>query len=222
MTGTVDESTGESTGSGELLRVQLTIRPHPDSHCILVNEAEDTEDLTHNFKSRRNGTGEVSPEEPDAGGCGHCRTVFTDTDTKDQKYVSSEANQKCICPVFENNDCISEVRRVRSGSLVVVVTVQNRSELRQLIEDLRSVDAMLSVDWLVNGGEDRSTTEIDVNSITTKQQEALETAIDEGYYETPRETDLKDLAEELGISESAASQRLNTAEMKLVKSFMNE
>jgi len=222
MTKAVDKSSGCSGASGELLRVQLTITPHPESHCVLVNEAADTEDLTHNFKSGEQDVGDQSSEMEDGFACGHCHTVLTETDTQDQKYLRSEANTNCICPVFEDNDCVSEVRRVKSGSLVIVVTVQNRNELRQLIKDLRTVDATLSVDWLVKGGEGRSTTEIDVNSITTKQQEALETAIDEGYYETPRETNLEDLADELNISESAASQRLNTAEMKLVKSFMNE
>lgn len=222
MTSSVDNAPRSSGESEELLRIQLTITPHPESHCALANEAGDTEELTHNFKSEGAPDGARSREGEHRFQCGHCHTVLTEADTQNQKYISSEANKKCICPVFENNECISEVRSVQSGSLVIVVTVQSRNELRQLIRDLRNVDASLSVDWLVNGGEDRSTTEIDVNSITAKQQEALETAIEEGYYETPRETNLEELAGELGISESAASQRLNTAEMKLVKSFMNE
>jgi predicted DNA binding protein len=42
-----------------------------------------------------------------------------------------------------------------------------------------------------------------------------------GYYEQPRTTDLGAIADELGVSESAVSQRLNNAETKLVEAYLH-
>lgn len=44
--------------------------------------------------------------------------------------------------------------------------------------------------------------------LTDTQRETLETALDVGYFEIPRETDLVELANRLGVSDTAASQRL--------------
>lgn len=44
--------------------------------------------------------------------------------------------------------------------------------------------------------------------ITPGQHEALQLALRRGYFSVPRETTLVDLAEELGISDSAVSQRI--------------
>jgi len=44
--------------------------------------------------------------------------------------------------------------------------------------------------------------------LTDEQQEVLGAALEHGYFEVPRETTLDDLGDKLGISDSAASQRL--------------
>jgi predicted DNA binding protein len=44
--------------------------------------------------------------------------------------------------------------------------------------------------------------------ITPQQQEALVTAVSNGYFEVPRQTTLKEVAGELGISPQAASERI--------------
>ncbi|MCO8267596.1 helix-turn-helix domain-containing protein [Haloferax sp. AB510] len=44
--------------------------------------------------------------------------------------------------------------------------------------------------------------------ITDEQQEALVTAVSEGYFEVPRQTTLSEVADRLGISPQAASERV--------------
>jgi len=44
--------------------------------------------------------------------------------------------------------------------------------------------------------------------LTDDQREALEAALEAGYFEVPRRTNLVELADQLGISDSALSQRL--------------
>ncbi|MFC6730931.1 helix-turn-helix domain-containing protein, partial [Natronoarchaeum mannanilyticum] len=52
--------------------------------------------------------------------------------------------------------------------------------------------------------------------VTEAQREAIRVADRLGYYDDPRDADLGDVADELGISRSAASQRLNGAASTLV------
>lgn len=52
--------------------------------------------------------------------------------------------------------------------------------------------------------------------LTDKQQEALVTAWDAGYFETPRNVMLADVAESLGITHQSLSQRLRRAHHELI------
>ena len=53
--------------------------------------------------------------------------------------------------------------------------------------------------------------------LTDKQREMLVRAVDRGYFEVPRGTDLRVLADEMGISHQAASERLRRAVDLLVR-----
>lgn len=46
------------------------------------------------------------------------------------------------------------------------------------------------------------------DSLTAEQRDALDRAVDSGYFQVPRQTTLVQLADEMGISDSAVSQRL--------------
>lgn len=48
----------------------------------------------------------------------------------------------------------------------------------------------------------------EIPEITETHREAVETALKHGYFQIPREVNLEDLAEEMGISEQRVSQRL--------------
>jgi len=61
-----------------------------------------------------------------------------------------------------------------------------------------------------------------VDTLTDRQETVMRRAFEMGYYEQPRTTDLGAIASELGVSESAVSQRLNSAETKLVKAYLND
>jgi hypothetical protein len=203
----------------EVLRAQLAVRPHPESSCAVVGGDREAAAVTHHLKRggpRADGT------EP-RGGCEcHAEVVYTEGGEQSREYHTSPVSSKCICPVFEQHDCVPEIKAVENGSIIVVVSVPNRAALRQLLDGLRQVGAVVVVDWLVSGDNSEVTTEIDVSSITSKQRQALERALEAGYYDEPREADLADLADELGISRSAVSQRLNAAETKLVKAFLDD
>ena len=57
--------------------------------------------------------------------------------------------------------------------------------------------------------------------LTPKQMELIQTAVDEGYYDTPRECTLTELAEAVDIAKSTCSETLHRAEEKIVKEFVD-
>lgn len=58
--------------------------------------------------------------------------------------------------------------------------------------------------------------------LTDGQRELLVSAIRAGYYDTPRESTLTELADRHGIAKSTASERLHRAEGKVIKRFAED
>lgn len=56
--------------------------------------------------------------------------------------------------------------------------------------------------------------------LTDSQLELVHTAIDNGYYDTPRRCSLTELARESGIAKSTCSETLHRAEGKIIKQFI--
>lgn len=55
--------------------------------------------------------------------------------------------------------------------------------------------------------------------LTRSQREVLVTAHELGYFEVPRRSTLEDVAGQIGISDSAASERLRRAQNKIARTF---
>lgn len=58
--------------------------------------------------------------------------------------------------------------------------------------------------------------------LTAAQWEALTTAFDAGYFEIPRRTSLEDIADQLGISRQATSERIRRAQAALLDRQLNK
>ncbi|NHN42771.1 helix-turn-helix domain-containing protein [Halorubellus sp. JP-L1] len=56
--------------------------------------------------------------------------------------------------------------------------------------------------------------------LTERQRDLLDAAVDAGYYDTPRECSLTDLADRVGIAKSTCSSTLHRAEEAIVKDFV--
>jgi predicted DNA binding protein len=99
----------------------------------------------------------------------------------------------------------------------VVLEVPDQDRLRQLLEVIGAADVPAQTTDVTEAGlSPEAAVTIDLGVLTAKQREALELALERGYYERPRDATLSDLAELLGITKSAVSQRLRSAESKLV------
>jgi len=58
--------------------------------------------------------------------------------------------------------------------------------------------------------------------VRAEQREILNVAVERGYFETPREVTLDELADELGLPRSTASYRLRRATAELAKRFVDQ
>jgi hypothetical protein len=57
--------------------------------------------------------------------------------------------------------------------------------------------------------------------LTDEQREAIEIALDRGYFEVPRRATLSDLAAEVGVSQQAVSERLRRGTNKVMRALVD-
>lgn len=100
----------------------------------------------------------------------------------------------------------------------IVLEVPNHENLGEVLESLSDVSVTVRTEDIRPAGRlDEARVTVDLGILTEKQLATLELALEMGYYVRPRETDLTTLADRLGISKSAVSQRLRTAERKIIQ-----
>jgi DNA-binding transcriptional ArsR family regulator len=73
----------------------------------------------------------------------------------------------------------------------------------------------------VQNVQERTTMVDDPHELTQQQHETLRSAMKRGYYEIPRKVTTTDLAEELGVSHQAVSERLRRGHRSLVESGLS-
>ncbi|WP_418282979.1 helix-turn-helix domain-containing protein [Halorubrum sp. DTA98] len=201
-------STAEPRSEGsEGLRAELRVRPQEGHACPLSNDTRERTVTGHDI---------VCPDGSCGSGC-ECRSIV-ETPTG-SRMVGKRMEENCVCPVFRDHDCVASIEAVKRGDIVVSLSLPSRDVLSAVIEGLRDRGATVELRSIARSGSTRSQRQLmlDAGSITDKQREAIEVAFEEGYYETPRDADLGDLADRLGVSRSAVSQRLTAAESTLIE-----
>jgi hypothetical protein len=103
---------------------------------------------------------------------------------------------------------------IRDGAATVTVTAP-RDRLAALGDQLESFGLRFTVEYVhrVPGPE---------RLLTERQRRFLEAAVEWGYYETPRDCTLTELAERLDVAKSTASETLRRAEAAVVREFVSE
>lgn len=97
--------------------------------------------------------------------------------------------------------------------------VPGRDELEQLREYCRERGVGFTLTALYH---DVEPSEEATTGLSEDQREALVAALEAGYYEIPREATLAEVAEELGISSQALSERLRRGTARLVRSSLED
>lgn len=152
----------------------------------------------------------------------HITAGGSGTTTTGMRTVSTEIDDGCLCP-FLNEAGLTPVEiRVEAGTLVVDAVSSDREHLGEATAQLEGKAEGWRLRRLTTGtGEHHTsmqggTATIEELNLTEKQQEAVQLAVDEGYYDRPRNVSLGELADRIDITRSAMSQRLNAVESKLI------
>lgn len=194
------------------LRVVFEIEPLPQSCCPLGGFDGEVESVRHQFVE-----GECLTDTMLSTGECPCSSG---RDCKEVVHNASTVDATCPCTVFGEFDCVPELDDIVDGRLRIETYLSNRDRLPDLVDSLRAVSDGLCLRQLkrIDNGEverSRNTVTFNLYEMTEKQRRAVTTAVAEGYYCSPRETSIRELADEFEISASALSQRLNAAEAKL-------
>ncbi len=193
----------------DALRARLRVEPPPSAGCELLSAASESESVRQSLSC---------PHGDEGGACEcHVEVRPPNEESARPRFLSKKVTNSCVCRIFRNHPCVSEIESVQGNELVFSLTVRGRDELRDIVAELREVGATVRLQRLVDiDSADRDGSTVDDGGVTDKQRDAIRNAYELGYYETPREADLGDVADELGVSKSAASQRLNAVASKLV------
>ncbi|WP_225316362.1 MULTISPECIES: helix-turn-helix domain-containing protein [Haloferax] len=141
-----------------------------------------------------------------------------DCDTGQVLHTTNRIEGSCLCLAFSNVECVPRIKRVDDGVMLIETYVSDRAVISELVEELKSVAERVNLRRLTRrkeGATESSPTSVDLSHLTAKQREAATMAVSRGYYQTPRQVSLEDLAASLDISKSALSQRLSAVESKL-------
>ena len=181
------------------LRVDLDVDPAEGRGCPIVSEADEAAEVAVNA---------VGDE---------CVVDVTTPDGEVRR-GTGEVDANCLCHAFARLGFAPHFRRVEDGTILVTAYVDDRGAVRGLVEELRGVADRVRLVRLavVKGPDATEQVTFDLSALTPKQRRGLELAVVRGYFDDDRDVRLRELADELGISKSALSQRLRTAQAKLV------
>lgn len=133
-------------------------------------------------------------------------------------------HEECVCSIFHCHKCVPHFSSVDDGWVVVTTYPADRETLRELIADLREVVDHVSLRRLTRS-ESVDVTDVrtaDLSLLTAREEEVLSVAIGAGYYDEPRTIEFEALADRLEMSKSALSQRLRSAESKLLIDLLED
>lgn len=210
----------ELSTDGPPLEATLAIEPEQKMGCPLFESHEEVDTVEQNLSFE----GDADIETDGATERGTCNTTMApEAGEQSDQFVRSAITPGCFCLQFHQVECIPTFERTNRNKVIVTVQIPNRGTLRDLISRLRATDASVSVKGITQSSSGSAgSIHLDVSEITDKQFEALEAAVDTGYYDSPREADLEVLSSRLGVSKSAVSQRLKAVESRLAQKLVTQ
>ena len=171
-------------------------------------------------------TSETTPTEELLDDISQIGTVLHESDDDDGYHV---VTQSCLCSLeqsiidrFEEHNCLYQSPTIyRQGWEHYTVVAFDDEDIRELLSDLRS-------DREIELLSKTSISETQIphsmlapanqlfENLTDRQLAALQLALERGYYEQPRKTSLRDLANQTAVARSTYEEHLRKAENKLL------
>jgi hypothetical protein len=153
----------------------------------------------------------------------HCEFIVeypTEAEGGRQVAHNQRDQDDCPCCTFCDFGCIPNVIEVRENSILIETYVEDRDQAFALMRGLDGARGRAELQRITrnhDGGFASAVSQVDLSSLTEKQRQALDAAVSRGYFETPRQATLQELANEFDISKQAFAQRLTAAERKVMQ-----
>ena len=187
----------------------LTIREWPLSDCQVLEI-----------------TSETTPTDELLNEISQIGTVLHESENDDGYHV---VTQSCLCSFeesiidrFEKHNCLYQSPTIyRHGWEHYTVIAFDEDDIRELLGDLRSDrDIELLSKTSISEKQIPHSMLAPANQlfedITERQLAALQLALESGYYEQPRKTSLRELADQTAVARSTYEEHLRKAENKLL------
>ena len=156
-----------------------------------------------------------------------CRVdVVVETDSLEVVHYEKQIQDECVGSIFARYDCVPHITNAEEGTITVMTFPPRRELLSSLVSEMREREFDVSVKQLMSLENYEQTGRqtpllCDVSLLTSKEREAVDLAVTSGYYAESNGTSLQELADELGISKSALSTRLSSAESKVMRNIFS-
>lgn len=120
--------------------------------------------------------------------------------------------------VFEQDVVIRWPIRISAPKTIHITFIGSETALNKALQNFPAgVDVSLE-----STGEYSAGLSDPILALTDQQRTLLETALKSGYYEVPRETTQKELADEFGVTAGTISDRLHRIEARILKSLTKD
>ena len=191
--------------AGVQLDVEQAVASDPDRPVLFVWASDGDLDVFESAATEDETVGDITLVE-DAGDRRLYR-IHVSADTEMSLYPLDDRMQASRLGVTSSADGIEARLRFPDR--------ESLSEYQPMVEE-KGVDVTLRRVYgesdAVFGGE---------YGLSAKQREALETAVEAGYFGVPRRASLADIADELGVSTQAVSERLRRGVTTLVQNALD-
>lgn len=186
------------------LWVELDVEVANDKNCPLAGSDHDKSDGSIQL----------------VGSTCHLTVVTGEGSAATTRTVTTPITDRCLCTGLCEDGFAPVELTVEDGSLVIGAYASDRKTLSEATDRLEDGVERWRLRQLTTTSNDNRIGGTDLGhddvTLTVKQREAVQTAVEMGYYDRPRNASLGDLANRLGVTRSALSQRLNAVESKLI------
>ena len=205
------EEPGESRQTGQLW-VEIEIKEMVRESCPVA----------------KHGNSEAAGEVQLTGDRCHVSLESEWSESSNAGLFTTTIEEQCACTAACASGITPSNLRIENGDLVLNAFVDSRDRLHHLSDQLeetaeewhlRKLMPQTEYSRMDRPGEKGLSEEI---SLTDKQREVVRLAVNQGYYANPRRITLGELADEVGVTKAAVSQRLNAVEAKLIDELAAE
>lgn len=135
--------------------------------------------------------------------------------TAKNRALASISTDRCsVCSTLAGSECFLISATTKEGRIYWTLLASGKKPLRKLMETMKENGFEVEIIKMAElKGRD---------ALTTRQEEIIRIALDKGYFDYPKRTSIRSLADLFGISISTLSEVLRAGQKKIMSSYFKE